>query len=225
MKWKAFGIVAAVALAIPFAALADNSPPGGGSSTTTTTSSPPKEAHAGAHWFAGAVTSAGSGSITVDVLMTGKHDTQLDGTSVSVAIDSSTEIHYGKGKSSIEAGDLVGVSATGTGASSLIARRINVTLQLPLRGGNARRDLDLEAPRPGRADRPLRRRIEGQQRHLRRRRRVSAEPQHRRQGGDRVLRHRVLQGSELQLAERDVHRAPPPRRPRQGRGGHQPVVS
>ena len=126
MKWKAFGIVAAAALAIPFAALADNSPPGGGSSTTTTTSSPPKAAHAGAHWFAGAVTSAGSGSITVDVLMTGKHDTQLDGTSVSVAIDSSTQIHYGKGKSSIDAGDLVGVSATSTDASALIARRINV---------------------------------------------------------------------------------------------------
>jgi hypothetical protein len=43
-----------------------------------------------------------------------------------VAIDSSTEIHYGKGKSSIEAGDLIGVIATGTDLSSLTARRINV---------------------------------------------------------------------------------------------------
>ncbi len=115
MKWKVFGIVLAAALAVPFAALADNP-------TTTTTT--PAKAHG--HWFAGAVTSAGSGSVSVDVLWTGKHDTQLDGKTVSVAIDSSTQIHYGKGHSSIEQGDLVGIGATGTDLSSLTARRINV---------------------------------------------------------------------------------------------------
>jgi hypothetical protein len=115
MRWKAFGIVAAAALAVPFAALADNPPP---SSTST------PRAHA--HWFAGSVASAGSGSVSVDVLMTGKHDTQLKGTTVSVAIDSSTQIDYGKGQSSIDSGDLVGVIATGTDPSSLTARRIHV---------------------------------------------------------------------------------------------------
>ena len=115
MRWKAFGIVLAAALAVPFAALADNNNP-----------SPTARTHA--HWFAGAVTSAGSGSVSLDVLWTGKHDTQLNGRNVTVAIDSSTEIHYGKGRSSIEQGDLIGVVATGNGDdfNSLTARRINV---------------------------------------------------------------------------------------------------
>jgi len=78
------------------------------------------------HWFAGSVGSASSSSVSVNVLWTGKHDAQLDGTTVSVAIDSATQIHYGKGKTSIDPGDLVGVVATGTDASSLTAQRINV---------------------------------------------------------------------------------------------------
>lgn len=125
MKWKAFGIVLAAALAVPFAALAGNNlPPPGTSSGSSPSSTPAAKAHA--HWFAGAVTTAGSGSVTVHVLWTGKHDTQLNGQNVTVAVDSSTEIHYGKGKSSIEPGDLVGVRASGTDLTSLTAKRINV---------------------------------------------------------------------------------------------------
>jgi hypothetical protein len=124
MRWKAFGIAVAVVLALPFAALADNPPPGTTTSTTTaTTTSRANRAHL--HWFAGSVASASSGSISVDVLWTGKHDKDLNGKTVSVAIDSSTQIDYGKGKSSIEQGDLVGVLATGN-QNSLTASRIHV---------------------------------------------------------------------------------------------------
>lgn len=127
MRWKALGIVLAAALAVPFAALADNNnPPPSSISPTSTTPSPNASLRAHGHWFAGAVTAAGSGSVSIDVLWTGRHDTQLNGTNVTVAIDSSTEIHYGKGQSSIDPGDLVGVIATGKDPSSLTARRINV---------------------------------------------------------------------------------------------------
>ncbi len=126
MRWKAFGIAVAVVLALPFAALADNPPSSTTTSTTTATTTTSNANRVHAHWFAGSVASAGSGSISVNVLWTGKHDKQLDGTTVSVAIDSSTQIDYGKGKSSIEQGDLVGVVATGTNASSLTAKRIHV---------------------------------------------------------------------------------------------------
>lgn len=103
MKTSTLAAVAAVLLAAPLSAQAGTTP------------------KAGAHWFAGTVTSASSGSVSVDVLWTGKHDTQLNGTTVTVAIDSSTQIHYGKGRSSIAAGELVGVvDAGGT------AKRINV---------------------------------------------------------------------------------------------------
>jgi hypothetical protein len=75
--------------------------------------------------FAGSVTSASSGSVTLDVLVTGKHDTQLKGTSVTVAIDSATKIIYGRGQTSIDAGDLVRVRATASG-STQTAKRIHV---------------------------------------------------------------------------------------------------
>lgn len=123
MKWKTFAAALALTLAAPLAAMADNPPPSTISPTSTT---PTSTARAHAHWFAGAVTSAGSGSVAIDVLWTGKHDTQLDGQQVTVAIDSSTQIHYGKGQSSIDPGDLVGVVATGTDLTSLTAKRINV---------------------------------------------------------------------------------------------------
>lgn len=103
MKTRTIAAVAALAFAAPLSAQAGTTP------------------NAGTHWFAGAVTAAGSGSVSVDVLWTGKHDTQLNGTNVTVAIGSSTQIHYGKGRSSIAPGDLVGVvDANGT------AKRINV---------------------------------------------------------------------------------------------------
>jgi hypothetical protein len=112
MRWKSFtvGIAALLAVvALPLTAVAATGP---------------GAQHA--HWFAGSVGSASSSSVSVNVLWTGKHDKELDGKTVSVAIDSSTQIHYGKGKSSIDPGDLVGVIATGTGVSSFTAQRINV---------------------------------------------------------------------------------------------------
>jgi len=128
MRWKAFGIAVAAVLAaaLPIAALADNEPPSQIQTTTTTTPTAPTAARAHAEFFAGSVTSASSSSVSVDVLWTGKHDTQLLGQTLSVAIDSSTKIVYGKGQSSIDPGDLVGVGALGASTGSLTARRIHV---------------------------------------------------------------------------------------------------
>lgn len=125
MRWKAFGIAVAAVLAaaLPIAALADNEPP---SQIQTTTTSSPQAVRPHAEAFAGAVTSASSSSVSLDVLMTGPHDTQLLGQTLSVAIDSSTKIVYGKGQSSIETGDLVGVGALGSSTGTLTARRIHV---------------------------------------------------------------------------------------------------
>jgi Domain of unknown function (DUF5666) len=86
-------------------------------------------------WFAGAVTSASSGSVSLDVLWTGPHDTQLSGTSVSVGITPSTNVVYGKGQSSIAQGDLVRVRAGGIGTSTLTARRIHVDCDCHYVGG------------------------------------------------------------------------------------------
>ena len=115
MRWKVFGIGAAALVAaavVPLSALGDNP------------TSPTAKVHGG--WFAGTVTSASSSSVSLDVQVTGKHDTQLKGTSVTVGIDSSTQIVYGKGKSSISQGDLVGIIATGIGSNSLTAKEIHV---------------------------------------------------------------------------------------------------
>ncbi|TMM13462.1 MAG: hypothetical protein E6F98_06040 [Actinobacteria bacterium] len=101
MRWKSFAVAAAAVLAVPLSAQAAGTP--------------------NAHWFAGSVASAGSGSVSVNVLWTGKHDTQLKGTTVTVGIDSSTEIAYGKHQSSIDPGDLVRVVAVDT-----TAKRIHV---------------------------------------------------------------------------------------------------
>ncbi len=132
MRWKAFGIAAAVILSaalLPLAALADN-PPG----TTTTTQRPARQ-HA--IYYAGAVTSANSGSLTVDVLLTGKHDQQLDGKQVTASITSSTQIVFGRGQSSIDPGDLVEVRAIAADASlsSLTAARIHVNCNCHWVGG------------------------------------------------------------------------------------------
>ena len=112
MRWKAFGIVLTAALAVPFAASADNNNP-----QPTTRVRPNVQA------FAGAVTSASPTSVTLDVLWSKRGSTSG---SVTVAISSSTKIHYGKGQSSIDPGDLIGVVATGTDSNTLTARRINV---------------------------------------------------------------------------------------------------
>lgn len=117
-------VAAAVVFAIlPLAAVA--SPPGGGSGPT---SSKPHT-----HWLAGSVSAVGSDSLTVGVLWTGKYDDQLNGKSVTVAVDASTEIVAGKDKTpvtlaSIKPGDLVGLLATSPDKtlSSLTASRIHV---------------------------------------------------------------------------------------------------
>jgi hypothetical protein len=97
MTWKTIAVAAAALFAVPLSAQAAGTPK--------------------AQWFAGAVTASSPSSITVDVLWS---KGSLSGTQ-TVAIDSSTKIVYGKGKSSIEDGDLVRVvDANGT------ARRIHV---------------------------------------------------------------------------------------------------
>ena len=120
MRWKAFGIIAAAALAVPFAALADNHRPslgGGTTTTTTTTAAPTGTKHADAQWFAGSVTAVSSDSLSVDVFWS---KTGQSGT-VTVGIDSSTKVVFGKHQSSLDTGDLVRVvAANGT------ARRIHV---------------------------------------------------------------------------------------------------
>jgi hypothetical protein len=100
-------------------------------STTTTTADPSIRAHA--HWFAGSVSSVGSDSLTVGVLWTRQHDDSLNGQLAAVSVNSATQITSGKDKtpislSDIQAGDLVGVVATGSGSdlTSLTAVRIHV---------------------------------------------------------------------------------------------------
>ena len=140
MKWKAFGIAAAAVLAaaaVPLAALADNEPPSTIQTTTTTTPKAPKAARAHVVSFAGSVNSASSSSVSVAVLWTGPRDTQLKGTSVTVAIDSSTQIVYGKGQTSIEPGDLIRVQAVAADATlaSLTAKRIHVNCNCHVAAG------------------------------------------------------------------------------------------
>jgi Domain of unknown function (DUF5666) len=62
--------------------------------------------HYGYHWFAGTVVSVGSDSITVQVTKTGKHDTQLNGQTLTVPVSSSTQFLRGKNKTPIALGDI-----------------------------------------------------------------------------------------------------------------------
>ncbi len=85
------------------------------------------------HWLAGSVSAVGADSLTVGVLWTGKHDDQLNGQSVTLAVDATTEIVSGRDKtpvslSSIKPGDLVGVQASSTDKTltTLTAKRIHV---------------------------------------------------------------------------------------------------
>ena len=91
----------------------------------------------GGRFFAGSVTSASSSSVTVDVLWTGKGDTQLDGRQVTVAISSDTQIVYGKGQTSIDPGDLVRIHAAAADAAltSLTAKKIHVDCNCHWIGG------------------------------------------------------------------------------------------
>jgi hypothetical protein len=110
----ALGLLAAV----PFAALG---------------ASPKGAAKTPHHHFAGAVTAVGSDSLTIDVLWTGKHDTQLLNTSVTVAVDGSTALTSGKAHTGIALGDVkpgdlvgVGVTSAGSDLTQLTAVRVHV---------------------------------------------------------------------------------------------------
>ena len=96
-----------------------------------TPSQAPAKAHS--HWFAGSVSSVGSDSLSLDVLWTGPKDGQLNGTSVTVAVDGNTQIVSGKTKSavplsSIQPGDLVGLRATSADSTlaSMTATHVRV---------------------------------------------------------------------------------------------------
>jgi hypothetical protein len=124
MRWKSFGITAAALLAaalVPLGAIAADNP------TTTRHGL----------FLAGSVVSAGSGQVTVDVVWTGKHDTQLDGKQVNVSVSSATKIVYGKGQTSIDPGDLVRIHAIAADAtaSALTARAIRVACNCHWVGG------------------------------------------------------------------------------------------
>jgi uncharacterized protein DUF5666 len=123
-----FFVVAAAMAAIALPALAASPATTTTGTTTTKSTTPPVKDHP--HWFAGAVTSVGSSSLTIGVLWTGTHDGSLNGTSVTVSVDASTEITYGKDKtpiqlSSLQNGDLVGVVASGSDLSNLTAHKIH----------------------------------------------------------------------------------------------------
>jgi hypothetical protein len=115
----AASLIAAVATAV---ALADGPP-------TTPTS--PKTPKAHARFFAGEVTAVGSGSLTVKVDKTGKKDTELNGQTLTVSVDSATQITLGRGKTQAQLSDLevgyragVTAKASATDPSSLAAVKI-----------------------------------------------------------------------------------------------------
>ena len=124
---RKFTLIAAAAFVfalLPLGAVA--APPGGGSA-------PGDNAKPHAIWLAGSVSAVGSSSLTVDVLVTGTHDDQLKGQTVTLAVDASTEIVSGKDKapaqlSDLKSGDLVGLRATTTDKtlSALTATKIHV---------------------------------------------------------------------------------------------------
>ncbi|HVM56724.1 MAG TPA: hypothetical protein VMT74_04605 [Gaiellaceae bacterium] len=124
-----FRLTAIAAAVVAFAILplgAVAAPPGGGSGSQA----PAKPA---VHWFAGSVTTVGSDSLGVDVLWTGPKDGQLNGTTVSVALNGDTQIVEGKDHSAaslsdIVPGDLVSLRATAADAtlSSLTATHIRI---------------------------------------------------------------------------------------------------
>jgi hypothetical protein len=91
------------------------------------------DGHSGQRYFAGEVLAVGSGSLTVKVDKTGKKDTNLNGQTLTVAVDSSTQITLGADKnkttaqlSDLEVGYRAGVYATpsATDPTSFTAVRI-----------------------------------------------------------------------------------------------------
>ncbi len=123
-KLTLIALTAIASALLPLGAVA--APPGNGGDSAANTK--PRT-----HWLAGSVWAVGTSSLTVNALWTGKHDDQLNGQTVSLAVNSSTEIVSGKDKtpvplSSIQNGDLVGVLATASDKTlaSPTATRIRV---------------------------------------------------------------------------------------------------
>ena len=177
MKWKAFGIVAAAALADPFAALADN-----------------PALHRRQHDH-----DDGRQACERAVVRGFGHSGELRLAHRRRALEQDRAVRLGDGggstrrrRSSTGSTSRASTRATSYASSRRTAPPAGSTSTAT---ATSRRERSTRSRPRSSASRSsgqtLRRRIEGQQRHLRRRRRVSAEPQHRRQGGDRVLRHRV----------------------------------
>ncbi|HWB22851.1 MAG TPA: DUF5666 domain-containing protein [Gaiellaceae bacterium] len=123
-----FAAIVVAAFALP--ALAAG-PAASVSATTAAAANLTARSHS--HWFAGSVSSVGSGSLTVGVLWTRQHDDSLNGQVTTVSVNSDTKITSGKKRTSIslsdiQAGDLVAVVASGSGSdlTSLTAARIHV---------------------------------------------------------------------------------------------------
>src|SRR5579871_3072302 len=117
-------------------------------STSTVTVTNPAPAvttpngHVPVHWFAGSVSSVGSGTLTVGVLWAGPNDGSLNGQTVTVAVSDHTRI-FGPGHrpialASIQQGQLVGVRAAGTDLSNLTAVRVRVWCNCHWVGGTIR---------------------------------------------------------------------------------------
>lgn len=131
-KLTLIAATAAVFALLPLSAVA--APPG------SSTGSANAKLHT--HWLAGSVSAVGADSLTVGVLWTGKHDTELNGQSVSLAVDANTQIVSGKDRTSIplsnvKPGDLVGVRVTSADKTltSLTAARVHVNCNCHWIGG------------------------------------------------------------------------------------------
>ena len=97
---RKFSLIAAAAVAIAMLPL------GAAAATRSAGDSTPAP-KAQAHWFAGSVTATGSDSLSLDVLWTGPKDGQLNGQTVTVAVDSDTKIVNGKDHSTAQLSDIV----------------------------------------------------------------------------------------------------------------------
>lgn len=132
---RKYGLIAAAAIVFAVAPL-------GAAAATRSASGSTPGAKVRTHWFAGSVTAVGSDSLSLDVLWTGPKDGQLNGQSVTVAVNSNTQIVGGKNASAeqlsdITPGDLVALRATATDATlaSLTATKIRIRCNCHWVGG------------------------------------------------------------------------------------------
>jgi hypothetical protein len=123
---RKFSVIAAAA--IVFAVL-----PFGAAAATRSANDQAPHARAHTHWFAGSVTAVGTDSVSLNVLWTGPKDGQLNGRSVTVAVNADTKIVNGKDHSTaqlsdIQTGDLLGLRTTATDSTlaSLTATHIRI---------------------------------------------------------------------------------------------------